>query len=140
MNAVAEHFNLDALVDTLAVMVPFRMAEIDRLARVRVDHAVDPAPDEYDRQVRILADRIDPRYAHTRLYGSDITGLVNRLTGAPIASTNAAIVATQGDAMYGDSKEGAAETVVVALATLIAAAALIQPGGVTFHGTHWVAA
>ena len=119
-------------------MVPFRMVEIDRAARRRAENAWRPAAGEYQRQVQALAHRVDPAYVRpvVRELGVD---LVNRITGAPIASTNAGIVTSQGDAMFGDSKRGTGETVVVALATLIAAGALILPGGVDFHGAHWCA-
>lgn len=54
-----------------------------------------------------------------------------------VPSTIPALIATTGDALFGESKLGRAADLAAALTTGIAAAALVQVGGITYRGHHW---
>ncbi len=134
MTTTSTYHGLDWLCEHLSFVVPLRMWEIDGRAR-RLTGASD-GPD-YEAKVRELGQAVDPRHITRRARGGLTPDRINALTGAPIADTNAGIVATQGDTLLGSSKPGSVTVVVAALTSILAMGALIEPDGVTYHGHHF---
>lgn len=113
------------LVEHLQFAVPMHMADID--ARARRKSPIPPArPITYAERVENMC--------------RDATGLdVSAGQHNPGSRTVAALIATQGDTLFGSSKRGRAAALSTALSIGLAGTALLHEDGANGFGLHWCA-